>query len=194
MYDDWKAGRPTEIEYLNGYIVRQGEALGIPTPINRALTALVKCITVRERTGPGILRIDGAVIQPLTLDRDALSRLPAAHQVADAAELAPGRRARGIRVKGLLDLPAPHIGADHVTIHSADGRYAASLTLADAAAHGVLLYEIDGGPLPDQFGGPFRLIAPGLGDLCASVKAVGRIEFTHGAGKDTRPSRPRQPT
>src|SRR5581483_11427595 len=25
MYDDWKAGRPTEIDSLNGYIVRQGE-------------------------------------------------------------------------------------------------------------------------------------------------------------------------
>ncbi len=32
MYDDWKAKRPTEIDYLNGYIVRVGRELGIPTP------------------------------------------------------------------------------------------------------------------------------------------------------------------
>ena len=34
MYDDWKAKRPTEIDYLNGYIVRMGRQLGIPTPVN----------------------------------------------------------------------------------------------------------------------------------------------------------------
>ena len=31
MYDDWKAKRPTEIDYLNGYIVAMGRELGIPT-------------------------------------------------------------------------------------------------------------------------------------------------------------------
>jgi len=36
--------RPTEIDYLNGYVVRRGEALGIPTPANRVLWALVKLI------------------------------------------------------------------------------------------------------------------------------------------------------
>ena len=30
MYDDWKAGRQTEIRNLNGYIVDQGRALGFP--------------------------------------------------------------------------------------------------------------------------------------------------------------------
>ena len=40
--------RPTEIDHLNGYIVRQGEALGIPVPANRALHALVKLIEMRQ--------------------------------------------------------------------------------------------------------------------------------------------------
>jgi 2-dehydropantoate 2-reductase len=39
---DLARGRRTEIDHLNGYVVRQGEALGIPTPVNRALWALVK--------------------------------------------------------------------------------------------------------------------------------------------------------
>jgi len=39
---DLARGRPTEIDYLNGYIAREGAALGIPTPVNRALHALVK--------------------------------------------------------------------------------------------------------------------------------------------------------
>ncbi|MBL0424814.1 ketopantoate reductase family protein [Ramlibacter alkalitolerans] len=34
--------KPTEIDYLNGYVVRRGQALGIATPANRVLWALVK--------------------------------------------------------------------------------------------------------------------------------------------------------
>ena len=39
---DLARGKPTEIDFLNGYVVRRGEALGIPTPANRVLWALVK--------------------------------------------------------------------------------------------------------------------------------------------------------
>ena len=39
---DLNRGRPTEIDALNGYIVRQGAALAVPVPINRALVTLVK--------------------------------------------------------------------------------------------------------------------------------------------------------
>jgi len=37
-----KRGRPTEIEYLNGEIVRLGEAAGLPTPYNAAIVDLVR--------------------------------------------------------------------------------------------------------------------------------------------------------
>jgi 2-dehydropantoate 2-reductase len=37
-------GRRTEIDHLNGYVVRQGEALGIATPVNRTLNALTKLL------------------------------------------------------------------------------------------------------------------------------------------------------
>ena len=40
-------GKPTEIDFLNGYIVRRGEALGIPTPANRVLWALVKLLETK---------------------------------------------------------------------------------------------------------------------------------------------------
>ena len=42
MLQDVEARRPTEIDYLNGGIVRFGEELGVPTPLNRAIWALVK--------------------------------------------------------------------------------------------------------------------------------------------------------
>lgn len=188
MYDDWKAGRPTEIDFLNGYIVKQGRELGISTPLNEALTAVVKVITERERSGPGMLRIDGAVIQPIALDCAALATLPAEHQVSDVGALLPGVRGRGIRVKGLLEMPALEIGADHATFHSQDGQFAASLTVKQAVEHGIVIYQLDGESLPEHKGGPFRLVTPGLGDLCANVKGVTRIELTKGPGKDTRPS------
>jgi 2-dehydropantoate 2-reductase len=41
---DLARGKPTEIDYLNGFIVRRGEALGIPTPCNNVLWALVKLL------------------------------------------------------------------------------------------------------------------------------------------------------
>lgn len=43
---DIERGRPTEIDALNGYLVRRGAELGVPTPMNEALCALVK---LRER-------------------------------------------------------------------------------------------------------------------------------------------------
>lgn len=187
MYDDWKAGRPTEIESLNGYVVAQGRRLGISTPVNETLTALIKAVTAQERVGPDILTIDGAVIQPIRLDREALNKLPADHQIPDVSQVAPGWWGRGIRVKALLDIPALAIGADHVIFHSYDGQFAACLTLRQAAEHGILIYQVDDGPVPVERGGPFRLIAPSLGDPCAQVKGVSRIEVTVGPGKDTRP-------
>ena len=41
---DLARGKPTEIEHLNGFVVRRGAALGVPTPANRALYALVRLL------------------------------------------------------------------------------------------------------------------------------------------------------
>lgn len=42
MYQDVQSGRPTEIEYLNGYIVRLGKQKGIPTPVNEEVYEKLK--------------------------------------------------------------------------------------------------------------------------------------------------------
>ncbi|MEP7027930.1 MAG: 2-dehydropantoate 2-reductase [Candidatus Eisenbacteria bacterium] len=39
---DLARGRRTEIDALNGYVARRGRELGVATPVNQALTALVK--------------------------------------------------------------------------------------------------------------------------------------------------------
>jgi 2-dehydropantoate 2-reductase len=42
MLQDVEAGRATEVDWLNGGIVRYGEEHGVPTPLNAAIWALVK--------------------------------------------------------------------------------------------------------------------------------------------------------
>lgn len=41
---DLMRGKPSEIDFLNGFVVRRGDALGVPTPANRALWAVVKLL------------------------------------------------------------------------------------------------------------------------------------------------------
>lgn len=46
---DIARGRPTEIEHLNGAIVREAAKHGIPVPVNRTLYALVKLVEAMQR-------------------------------------------------------------------------------------------------------------------------------------------------
>ena len=46
---DLARGKRSEIDHLNGLVVKRGQALGIPTPVNRALWALVRLIEGRTR-------------------------------------------------------------------------------------------------------------------------------------------------
>jgi len=48
---DLARGRLTEIDSLNGYLVRRGAELGVATPVNQTLHALVKVLeeTMAER-------------------------------------------------------------------------------------------------------------------------------------------------
>ncbi|WP_458189540.1 ketopantoate reductase family protein [Haladaptatus sp. NG-WS-4] len=49
MRQDFDAGRRTEIDAINGYVVARGRALGVETPVNRTLAALV-LVWERENT------------------------------------------------------------------------------------------------------------------------------------------------
>ncbi len=54
MLDDLDRGRATEVDYLNGEIVRLGEAHGIATPVNRKIIALVKEAETKRQGSPRI--------------------------------------------------------------------------------------------------------------------------------------------
>ena len=54
---DLMRGKPSEIDHLNGLVVQRGQALGIATPVNRVLWALVKlleksALEVTKNKGP----------------------------------------------------------------------------------------------------------------------------------------------
>lgn len=45
---DLRRGRPTEIDHLNGFVIRKGADLGVPTPANRVLHTLVKAAEIAK--------------------------------------------------------------------------------------------------------------------------------------------------
>ncbi|WP_287986610.1 2-dehydropantoate 2-reductase [Piscinibacter sp.] len=46
---DLARGRPSEIEHLNGHVVRRGQAHGVPTPANQVLLTLVRLLEHERR-------------------------------------------------------------------------------------------------------------------------------------------------
>ena len=48
MLQDMSAGRPTEIDAINGAIAREGARAGVPTPVNEAMTVLIKAVEAKR--------------------------------------------------------------------------------------------------------------------------------------------------
>jgi 2-dehydropantoate 2-reductase len=70
MADDLKAGRRTEIDWLNGEVVKLGQKLGRKTPVNAAIVSLIKQAEagVEHLWSPGELRahlLQGHKVAPL---------------------------------------------------------------------------------------------------------------------------------
>jgi 2-dehydropantoate 2-reductase len=54
MAQDVARGKPTEIEEMNGLVVRLGEAAGVPTPVNRTLTRLIHLVQAKVESLDGV--------------------------------------------------------------------------------------------------------------------------------------------
>ena len=111
--------------------------------------------------------------------------------VADVSTLQPKRCGTGVPLKELLCRSVVDAAHGFVTLHSNDG-FAASLPI-EIARHGFLVFELNGEPLPERLGGPFRFFlvdsvecGTAEADHCANVKQIVRIEWSAERGPDTR--------
>ncbi|HXC49413.1 MAG TPA: molybdopterin-dependent oxidoreductase [Candidatus Limnocylindrales bacterium] len=138
------------------------------------------------------ISIEGAVRAGTSLAAGDLKALPG--QVADVAPLVAGRSGTAVRLASVLDAAGVDSSATYLTVESDDASFAASVPL-DAVREAVIVYALDGKPLPREKGGPFRLLIPDAArcggaevDKCANVKNVGVLRLDVGHGHDTRPS------
>ncbi len=58
LLQDMMKGRRSEVDYLNGYVVRKGREVGVPTPMNEAIVEVTKRLEAGEiKQGPDILKL-----------------------------------------------------------------------------------------------------------------------------------------
>jgi DMSO/TMAO reductase YedYZ molybdopterin-dependent catalytic subunit len=145
-------------------------------------------------TKPSLLTIDGDVERPAALSFDDLAALDGAYQVPDVSRIDPKRKGDGVTLAGLLAHVRPHGSARYLTLHSSSDDFHASIPLDAVRERAILIYRLDGAPLPASAGGPVRFFIPDFAachtsevDECANVKFVDRIEFTAQRGADNRP-------
>lgn len=141
------------------------------------------------------LRIDGEVEQPLDLTADDLAAFEDDAQVRDVSRFHPSRRGDGVTLEAVLKRAKPTVRATYLTLHATRDDFAASVPLEAVRSEGIVVYSLDGEPLPVEKGGPFRFLIRNPAacrtdelDDCANVKFVDRIELTAGRGRDTRPA------
>lgn len=140
------------------------------------------------------LTIDGEVTQPVRWNAADLAKLAAEYQIADVATFDPKRSGQAVRLAGLLAAAGVRPEARWLTLHAETDDFHASIPLAEVRDRAVLIYRLNGGPLPVKAGGPFRFLIPDFAacktheiDECANVKFVNRIELTRERGHDNRP-------
>jgi DMSO/TMAO reductase YedYZ molybdopterin-dependent catalytic subunit len=141
-----------------------------------------------------LLTVDGDVERPLALGFEDLAAMDAAFQVVDVSQLDPKRKGDAVKLAGLLERVRPKPSARYLTLHSSSDDFHASIPLAAVRASAILIYRLDGGPLPAAAGGPIRFFIPDFAachtseiDECANVKFVDRIELSSQRGHDNRP-------
>lgn len=140
------------------------------------------------------LTIDGEVEQPAEFTVETLSEFPKDEQVPDVSRFHPTRQGDGVTLNSILNRIALKPTATYLTLHATADDFAASVPLDAVRDEGIVVYRLDGAPLPFDKGGPFRFLIRNPAachtdelDDCANVKFVDRIELTAGRGRDTRP-------
>ena len=132
-----------------------------------------------------LLQVGGLVDQPVRITYPQLRAMPAVEQVQTlecisnevGGDLISNAKWKGVRLRDILARAGgPGAKAVKVAFHCADG-YTESLPLGDAMNPTTLLvYEMNGEPLPKVHGFPARLLVPGLFGM-KNPKWITRIEI-----------------
>jgi DMSO/TMAO reductase YedYZ molybdopterin-dependent catalytic subunit len=140
------------------------------------------------------LRVDGQVAAALDLTFLELGQLADTCGCVDISQVDSKRRGDALKLKDILRRADPSPAATYLTLHATADDFAASVPLNAVEDDGLLVFRLDGEPLPVALGGPFRFLIPDPTachtselDECASVKFVDRMELSAGKGRDTRP-------
>jgi DMSO/TMAO reductase YedYZ molybdopterin-dependent catalytic subunit len=142
-------------------------------------------MTIRSRESAHV-EVTGVVAEPRSWDHAALEAL----DTVDIATVVAEFTGSAVRIGDLLDASEPLGTADHCTIESGDGLYRASIPLADLSESAWLVFSSEGGPLPRDRGGPFRLVVQDGRTLCWNVKGVAEVRVTMGREPDSIPENP----
>jgi len=141
-----------------------------------------------------ILKVSGEVESPRDLTFADLAGMPTEQQVIDVSRIVPGRKGDAVKFAAILELAKPTATAKYLGLHSSTDDFHASIPLSAVAERALVIYRLDGQPLPVKAGGPVRFFIPDFAachteeiDECANVKFVDRIELTATKGFDNRP-------
>ena len=140
------------------------------------------------------MRIDGEIGDSRTLTTSDFGAIDSKWQVPDVSQVDPKHKGKAVRLAGVLELVAAKPTAKWLTLHSSRDNFHASIPLDAVRDGAIVIYELDGQPLPVSAGGPFRFLIRDFAachtaevDECANVKFVDRIELTAERGFDNRP-------
>jgi DMSO/TMAO reductase YedYZ molybdopterin-dependent catalytic subunit len=129
------------------------------------------------------LKVDGAVEHPVTLTWADFMALPQTEDTSDFHCVTTWSKLnmnwKGVRFMDLAAFVSPLETATHILCYGYDD-YTTNIALEEALKPDVLLaHTVEGQPLPQQHGGPVRMITPQLYAWKGS-KWINRIEFlTH---------------
>lgn len=158
---------------------------GMPTtPVGQTLTT--KWPVLDLGTQPHVelndwqLTIDGAVEHATVLNWDNFMALPQTNDISDFHCVTTWSKLnmdwKGVRMLDLAALVQPKENASHIMCYGYDG-YTTNLSLEEALKPDVLLvHTFENKPLPEEHGGPVRIITPQLYAWKGS-KWIKRIEF-----------------
>src|SRR5690349_7542489 len=99
-----------------------------------------------------MLKIEGEVKHARQLQFEDFSEIAERHQVMDVSRIAPGRKGDAVKLAGILELVEPKAGAKYLGLHSSKDDFHASIPLSAVAERALVIYRLDGQPLPEKSG------------------------------------------